>query len=212
MEKRQITRQELVAAALKLGARPGAIRQWFHRGIPYRWQIRLMEYFEGPVEIRDWAPEGRRARPRRWNGHLPHAAQAREIRRGHAMRCLRISNKVLRWYTECCRTPIANTPAGPVFPVIGMAHSFMDHEAGGRSRDEVLGPPLCRIFERSAVGPLPPNAPGPPSVGLFAHRASKLLGWWVRGLSRPTPFFDDRAKAPRAVPRVLTQSERAALS
>ena len=54
MEKRQITRQELVAAALKLGARPGTIRQWFHRGIPYR---RLMEYFEGPVEISDWAPE-----------------------------------------------------------------------------------------------------------------------------------------------------------
>ena len=25
--------------------------------IPYRWQIRLMEYFEGPVEISDWAPE-----------------------------------------------------------------------------------------------------------------------------------------------------------
>ena len=53
MEKRQITRQELVAAALKLGARPGTIR---HRGIPYRWHIRLMEYFEGPVEISDWAP------------------------------------------------------------------------------------------------------------------------------------------------------------
>ena len=27
-----------------------------------------------------------------------------------AMRCLRLSDKVLRWYTECCRTPIANTP------------------------------------------------------------------------------------------------------
>jgi hypothetical protein len=47
LETRQITRQELVAAALKLGARPGTIRQWFHRAIPYRWQIRLMEYFEG---------------------------------------------------------------------------------------------------------------------------------------------------------------------
>jgi hypothetical protein len=42
MEKRQITRQELVAGALELGARPGTIRQWFHRGIPYRWQIRLI--------------------------------------------------------------------------------------------------------------------------------------------------------------------------
>jgi hypothetical protein len=38
-----------------------------------------------------------------------------------------------------------------------------------------------------------------------------MLGWWVRGLGRPTPFFDDWTKAPRAVPRVLTRSERAAL-
>lgn len=129
-----------------------------------------------------------------------------------AMRCISLSNKVLRWYSECCRTPIANTPAGPGFPVAGVVHSFMDHEADPRSRDEALGPPLCRIFERSSVRPLPPNAPGPPSAGLFARRASKLLGWWLLGLNRPTPFFDDRTKAPRAVPQVLSTSERAALS
>jgi Family of unknown function (DUF6151) len=127
------------------------------------------------------------------------------------LRCLRLSNKVLRWYTECCRTPVANTPASPGFPVIGMVHCFMDHEADGRSRDEVLGPSLCRIYDNSAVGPLPPNAPGPLSARIFARRASKLLGWWVRGLGRPTPFFDDRTKAPCAMPRVLAPSERAAL-
>jgi hypothetical protein len=76
----------------------------------------------------------------------------------------------------------------------------------------VLGPPLCRIYERSAAGSLPPNVPGPPPLGVFARRASMMLGWWVRGLGRPTPFFDDRTKAPHAAPRVLTQSERAALS
>jgi Family of unknown function (DUF6151) len=122
-----------------------------------------------------------------------------------ALRCLRLSNKVLRWYTDCCRTPIANTAARPHFPVIGVVHSFMDHEADGRSRDEVLGRPLCHIYESSAVGPLPSNAPGPPSLGIFARRASRMLGWWVRGLGRPTPFFDGRTKAPRAVPRVLTR-------
>jgi hypothetical protein len=128
-----------------------------------------------------------------------------------AMRCLSLSDKVLRWYTDCCRTPIANTAAGPRFPVIGVVHSFMDHEADDRSRDEALGTPLCRLYERSAVGPLPPNAPGPPSLGAYAGHVSKILGWWVRGLNQPTPFFDDRTKAPRAVPRVLTRSERAAL-
>ena len=128
-----------------------------------------------------------------------------------AMRCLRLSNKVLRWYTECCRTPIANTAARPGFPVMGVIHSFMDQEADSRSLDEALGPPLCRLYERSATGPLRPNAPGPLSVGVFVRRVPKLLGWWVRGLGRPTPFFDDRTKAPSAVPRVLTPSERGAL-
>ena len=77
-----------------------------------------------------------------------------------AVRCLRLSDRgVLRWYTDCCRTPIGNTAASPRFPVIAMVHSFMVHGADGRSRDEVLGPPLCGIYQRSAVGPLPPNAP-----------------------------------------------------
>jgi hypothetical protein len=130
-----------------------------------------------------------------------------------ALRCLRLSSRtsVLRWYTDCCRTPIANTAASPRFPVVAIVHSFMDHEADGRSCDEVLGRPLCRIFERSAVGPLPSNAPPPPSLRLFTRRGSLMFNWWLRGLGQPTPFFDERTKAPRAEPRVLTQSERAAL-
>jgi len=128
-----------------------------------------------------------------------------------AVRCLQFSSKVLRWYTDCCRTPIGNT-AGPRFPVVGLIHSFMNHEADGRSRDEMLGPPLCRIYERSAVAPLSPNGPPPPSFSVFALRASKILGWWLRGLGQPSPFFDDHTYAPLSVPRVLTPSERAALS
>ena len=128
-----------------------------------------------------------------------------------ALRCLRLSSKVLRWYADCCRTPIANTAATPRFPVVALIHSFMSDETNGHSRDDVLGPPLCRIHERSATGPLPPNAPPPPSFKVFARRGSKLLGWWLRGLHRPNPFFDDRTRAARAVPRVLTPSERAAL-
>jgi hypothetical protein len=33
----------------------------------------------------------------------------------------------------------------------------------------------------------------------------------LRGLGRPTPFFDNVSGAPVSVPRVLTPSERAAL-
>ena len=124
-----------------------------------------------------------------------------------ALRCQHLSSKVFRWYTDCCRTPIGNT-AGPRFPVVGVIHSFMDHDTGGRSRDEALGAPLCRIFERSALGPLPPNAPPPLSLRLFPIRASKLLAWWLRGLGRPNPFFDVHTNAPLSVPRVLTPGER----
>ena len=127
-----------------------------------------------------------------------------------AVRCVQLSSKVFRWYAECCRTPIGNT-AGPRFPVIGLVHSFMSPQADGRSRDEVLGPPHCRIYERSATGPLPPDAPAPPSLATFARRASRILGWWLRGLGRPTPFFDDLTKAPLSRPHALTRSERAAL-
>jgi hypothetical protein len=69
----------------------------------------------------------------------------------------------------------------------------------------------ARIYERSAIGPLPPTAPVPPSFGVFVRRAPKMLGWRGRGLGWPTPFFDDRTHAPRSVPRVLTPSERATL-
>src|SRR5262245_29522313 len=127
-----------------------------------------------------------------------------------AVRGLRFSSKVFGWYTDGCRTPIGNT-AGPRFPVVGLIHSFMSHQADGRSRDEVLGPPLCRIYERSAIGPLPPNAPASPSLGDFVLRASRIFGWWLRGLGQPTPFFDDFTKAPLCVPHVLTRGERAGL-
>jgi hypothetical protein len=125
-----------------------------------------------------------------------------------ALRCIRLSDKVLRWYADCCRTPIANTPAGPRFPLVGVIHSFMDYGADISSLDRTLGPPICRIYEGSATAPLPPNAPAPPSSSLLLRRASMALAWWMRGLSRPTPFFDERTNAPRAEPRALTPGER----
>ncbi len=121
-----------------------------------------------------------------------------------ALRCLRLSGKVLRWYTDCCRTPIANTAVDPRFPAVALIHPIMDCAADGRSRDALLGLPLCRIFEHSAIGPLPSNAPPSPSLRVFTRRAIKVGAWWMRGLARPNPFFDDRTKAPRSMPQLLS--------
>lgn len=128
-----------------------------------------------------------------------------------AVRCLTFSGKVLRWYADCCHTPIANTASGPRFPVVALIHSFMAGDNNGRSRDETLGPPLCRIYERSATGPLPANASPPPSLRLYALRASRIFGWWAHRLGRPNPFFDVTTQAPLSKPRTFTSGERAAL-
>jgi len=129
-----------------------------------------------------------------------------------AVRAVRLPDKgVLRWYSDCCRTPIGNTAADPRFPLIGIVHAFMICGEGGRSRDEILGTPVCRIYERSATASLPSDAPPPPTLGLFVRRAAKLLGWWICGLGRSSPLFDGNSKAPLATPRVLTPGERAVL-
>jgi len=141
--------------------------------------------------------------------HMP-AGRVKLTTGAEAVRCLQFSRRVFRWYADCCRTPLANT-AGPRFPVVGIIHSFMDHDGDGRTRDEVLGAPLCRIFEGSAVGPLPPNAPPRRSFSLVAVRGPMLLGWWLRGLGRPNPFFDEETNAPLSVPRRFTPQQRAAL-
>jgi hypothetical protein len=117
-----------------------------------------------------------------------------------AVRCLKLSDKVFRWYTECCKTPIGNS-AGARFPIIGLIHSFMNHD--GQPREVALGAPLCRIFARSATAPLPPDAPPPPSAGLYFSRLPKLLSWWMRGLGKPNPFFDGETSAPISEARVL---------
>jgi hypothetical protein len=122
-----------------------------------------------------------------------------------AIRCIKLSGKVFRWYTECCKTPIGNS-AGARFPIIGLIHSFMNHD--GLPREVALGAPLCRIFAGSASAPLPSDAPSPPSFAAYVLRGSKLLGWWLRGLGKPNPFFDPQTKAPISEPRVLTPSER----
>src|SRR5579863_682516 len=80
--------------------------------------------------------------------HLP-AARVRITAGEHALGCVQFSEKVVRWYATCCRTPIANTAPG--FPVIGLIHAMM----GPITREAALGPPLCRIYDGSATAALP---------------------------------------------------------
>ena len=58
MQHVQLTFKQLAEAAVKLGATPNAIRVWRQRGIPHRWQVKLMQHFDGAIAITDWSPDG----------------------------------------------------------------------------------------------------------------------------------------------------------
>ncbi len=128
-----------------------------------------------------------------------------------ALRCVRLSPKgLIRWYTDCCRTPVGNTVSARL-PFVGVLGAFMDHQGDGRSRDEVLGPPLGHSFAHHAVGGAPAGVnPGFPVRATL--RAIRLLArWWLTGKGTPSPFFDPVTHAPRIEPRVLSRAERDAL-
>jgi hypothetical protein len=57
MEQVQITFKELAEVALSWGVKPNAIRVWRQRGFPLRYQIKLMEHFNGALKIIDWSPD-----------------------------------------------------------------------------------------------------------------------------------------------------------
>ena len=129
-----------------------------------------------------------------------------------ALRCLRLSGKgILRWYADCCRTPIGNT-VGPRVPVVGLIHSFMRGEAGGRSLSAVLGAPLCLphlcwLGQRAAAG-------GRAAAGLvralLAPRIddSALVVAWARP-AEPVLRRADRRAAFRAARAHAERTRRA---
>jgi hypothetical protein len=122
------------------------------------------------------------------------------------LRCVRLSEKgLLRWYAGCCRTPIGNTLASPRVPFIGLTMPFV--AAGAAERDAALGPPTALLFGRFAVGGAPPGAPAKAPSRLVLRSARLLLGAWLRGESRPHPFFD-ASGTPLAAPHVLSPTER----
>lgn len=114
--------------------------------------------------------------------------------------CLRLTEKgPLRWFTKCCGTPVANTPATPQAPFAGVLRSvILDDE-------RALRPVDYRIMTKEALtGPVegaPRHEGFPPA--LIARLGTRILFWRLRGDHRGTPFFDAESGAPIAEPSAL---------
>ena len=128
-------------------------------------------------------------------------AQVNVTRGAEQLRCVRLSKKgLIRWYTDCCKTPIGNTMSAGV-PFIGVVHSFMDLE---NDRDNTLGPVRAYVQVKHATGEHTyPHSADKFPLGITLRIASKMLVWKITGKSKPSAFFDDNGK-PVSSPTVVS--------
>lgn len=116
-------------------------------------------------------------------------------------------NGMYRWYAACCSTPIANTMPRWIPAFVGLIHTFVDHEADGRSRDEVMGPSRAGCMARFATGDRSTlTAHDKVPVGVLFRIGGLVVTWTLRSDRRISPFFDGEGRA-RATPRVLSADE-----
>ena len=125
------------------------------------------------------------------------------------LRCMRLSEKgLLRWYSACCNTPMGNM-LSPRIPFVGLPRTSLEDgiARSGHTADELLGKPDPIYAREASGGPLPGAHPtAPPRVALRA--IALMLGWWIRGLGKPSPYFDPATGEPRVTPKVLSVAER----
>ncbi len=124
------------------------------------------------------------------------------------MRCVKLSEKGMnRWYTECCKTPIGNTMPWAKLPFVGMPTVFMDFQALGKTKNEILGPRTMTGNEHQALRPQPKT-----SVMTQSKVAMKFLKMFavgfLKGQAQPSPYFSPGGIIP-VKPKVLTSDERA---
>ena len=125
------------------------------------------------------------------------------------LRCMRLSPKgLLRWYTECCKTPAGNMLPSPRSPFIGFPVRFVAPQGG--TLDAAVGPSRGGIFGRFAIGGCPEGVAERVGPGLLVRSVAWLLGNVVRGRHAPSPFWTASGEALVA-PTVLTLEQRTEL-
>jgi hypothetical protein len=123
-----------------------------------------------------------------------------------SLACLSLSPRgILRWYADCCRTPIANTPRNPRVAYAGLVQSCLGDES---ARQASFGPIRLAANRKSARGKPLAVPPARAAVAL-CNLGLALLGARVSGGYRHTPFFDPASGKPVRARWVLSADERA---
>ncbi len=120
------------------------------------------------------------------------------------LRAVRLTPKgLVRWYADCCRTPIGNTLALHVPPFVGLSRRFLD--ANDPQAQAAIGPAVATIHAHFATRPARDHG-----VLRASARALKLVAHAVlTGRTAPSPFHVDGAWISE--PEALTPDQREAL-
>ncbi len=115
---------------------------------------------------------------------------------------------LVRWFTSCCKTPIANTLGKPTLPFVGVITACVDKSVSSDDLDAALGPVRFRVHGRYAKGEAPGAHPKTP-LTLIGRFLRLMFRWRLGGGVARTPFFDPATARPVVKPIVLSADELA---
>ncbi|WP_343561208.1 DUF6151 family protein [Kiloniella sp. b19] len=127
------------------------------------------------------------------------------------LRCLKLKEKgALRWYSNCCQTPLCTVPPSEGFPFVSLNHTAL----ADQDRKSELGPVLGRVQLKFALCAEDSEAfariksEEMSLLRLVGRIIGLMLGQRFRG-RKQTPFFSKGQ--PVSEPRLLSEEERKAV-
>ncbi|SEQ81765.1 hypothetical protein SAMN03080615_02869 [Amphritea atlantica] len=118
---------------------------------------------------------------------------------------VRLSEKgLLRWYADCCKTPIGNTLANPKVSFIGLIRPLLDQSM----IEKDFGSSVAVVNVESAIGEPKPMKKG--LFGVILRFIWMVLPMRISGQYRRSQLFTESGE-PVVTPKVLTAEERKAL-
>lgn len=107
---------------------------------------------------------------------------------------------MIRWYTNCCKTPIGNTLANSKFDFVGLIHSCLNQQA----LEPSFGHYVAHVNVAEALGEPKPTSRG--AIKIFLKIFAMILPGRLAGRFKHIPFFSN-AGTPIVTPKVLDTAE-----
>ncbi|MEO1248191.1 MAG: DUF6151 family protein [Pseudomonadota bacterium] len=122
--------------------------------------------------------------------------------------CMRLTpGGIVRWYADCCNTPVGNTLATSKVPFVGVVTACFGNP-DVKTLEAAFGPVKCGVNGRFALGNRDEvDAHDKAPLSLVWGFFGKMLKWRLRGDHKRSPFFDPETGKLSAVPKVLSEGE-----